>query len=122
MPNCQCSRPPGGGGECGPDQVAICEVSNGQCHTSCVRVPSGILTGGSAQECANWILGVVSGQPRLASMSITARDVQVLETGEYYDAKSRRDVHFGLPTALQGVLASLRNIEKGQSEQGMAMS
>ncbi len=36
MTPCTCTQPPGGGGSCGVNQIAICRAEAGQCHTTCV--------------------------------------------------------------------------------------
>ena len=36
MSNCNCPHPPGGGGECGANQLAVCHSSGGHCYVSCV--------------------------------------------------------------------------------------
>ena len=36
MTACTCTQPPGGGGQCGVDQIAICRAESGQCYTTCV--------------------------------------------------------------------------------------
>ena len=38
MPSCKCKRPPGGGGQCGNNQVAICRANDGECHVTCVDI------------------------------------------------------------------------------------
>ena len=58
MTNCQCNQPPGGGGQCGPNQVAMCEVRDGRCYTSCVHVPAAILADESPHRAANWLLSM----------------------------------------------------------------
>jgi hypothetical protein len=37
--SCQCTQPPGGVVNCGPRQLAICRVKNGQVHGTCVDLP-----------------------------------------------------------------------------------
>jgi hypothetical protein len=118
MTNCQCRQPPGGGGECGPNHVAMCEVRNGQCYTSCVPVPGSIFASESPKHVANWLLDIVSGGERRASLNFTSADLRILQTGEYYNEKTGRDVHFGLPIKLQQLL-ELHELEQGE-EQGAA--
>lgn len=122
MPNCECTQPPGGGGECGPDQIAICEVRDGRCRTSCVNVPRVVLTAGSAERCANWILESISGRPRRRSEGLGVSDLRTLATGEFYDERARIDVHFTLPVGLKEMLAPLLRVEEGESEGGMTAS
>jgi hypothetical protein len=36
MTSCNCRTPPGGGGQCGTNQIAICKTVGGSCEVSCV--------------------------------------------------------------------------------------
>lgn len=36
MPSCKCTKPPGGGGQCSSNQMAICRSVNGECQVTCV--------------------------------------------------------------------------------------
>ena len=99
----------------------MCEVRNGRCHTSCVHVPGSILGSDSPHRVANWVLDIVTDRERGRSSTFTTADLQILETREYYDEETGRDVHFGLPDALQQMLAQLQSLEHGE-EHGLAAS
>lgn len=36
MTPCKCTTPPGGGGRCGLNQIAICRAEAGECHITCI--------------------------------------------------------------------------------------
>jgi hypothetical protein len=36
MTSCNCKNPPGGGGHCGTNQMAICKTVGGSCVVDCV--------------------------------------------------------------------------------------
>lgn len=43
MASCKCPKPPGGGGNCGQNQMAICRVIENECIVTCIDIPSNLL-------------------------------------------------------------------------------
>src|SRR5690349_13207046 len=116
MASCRCKNPPGGGVECSPGQVALCQVIDGECQSSCEDTPWGSAREVSRLECANWVLSLVSGQVRRPDMPLSLRDLVVLVAGRYQDAENDIDARFQLPRDIQLRIAPLisRDEDRGR--------
>ena len=86
--------PFGGAIYCEEHQLAICWMENGVLSSRCVDPPR---SPSSSDEFKNWVLQEVTGVPRRAKQTITARELQILERGRYEDPRRRLIVTFRLP-------------------------
>jgi hypothetical protein len=89
---CQCVYPPGGQGQCEPDQLAICRARGGQCVSKCSNPPLDAVT---TQSRYAWALEEITGQRHVAPLSTNQMDV--LKKGMYVDPKTQEVVTFVLP-------------------------
>ena len=65
MTTCKCSRPPGGGGRCGKNQIAICRSGKYGCDVTCSDLPRAVyeaLKNGDTPEVLAWISTLVGSQ------------------------------------------------------------
>lgn len=99
---CKCLRPPGGGTECPPQNMAMCKTINGECHGSCIEV----FEYGSTIEKLNYLLNIIKGVPeeeiQSLNLPISNRDLEILNSGTYKYVEDFKQVvvNFRLPEGL----------------------
>lgn len=82
---CACPNPPGGYTVCGPRQLAICRIVDGEIDSRCVDPP----VGGSALRAfppthlANWLLSEVTGERRSPDEPLSGREISRLQIARH---------------------------------------
>src|SRR5947207_236375 len=89
---CHCVDPPGGEGQCEPDQLAICRARGGKCITKCSSPPADTTT---IQERYAWALSEITGRKHATPLS--SKSLDILAKGKYVDPDTREAVTFVLP-------------------------
>src|ERR1035437_6880128 len=104
--SCQCPTPPGGQVNCGPHQLAICSVRNGQVESGCIDQPKSFaILKDYARQVArnNWALQIITGVERDENQQLSEEDFRVLVAGEYGNEKTGEIVTFSLPWGIETV-------------------
>ena len=89
---CHCVNPPGGQGQCEPDQLAICRARGGQCISDCRNPPNDAVT---REQRYAWVLSEVMGRRIQPPLSATHK--AIIRQGKYFDPKTNEVVTFVLP-------------------------
>ena len=123
MTQCQCTTPPGGGGQCNRSQLAVCRVEGGKCRTSCIDIAADLqrklqIGLATTQEVLEWVADAIwkdlmnagigagaHGRLRLADH----RFRNALANGDYIDDQGATLARFALPAypSLPGRLVGL---------------
>jgi hypothetical protein len=106
MTSCNCINPPGGGGSCGPNQLAVCDSTAGYCQVSCVDLSPQLITLIQSRgrgdpyvlEQLVIMVGSPADLPRLADPTFVANFIQ----GIYLDANGIATARYELPLAASG--------------------
>lgn len=89
---CHCINPPGGQGQCEPDQLAICRATGGQCITRCCSPPTDV---SALDERLAWALTEITGHDYAPPLDTKAMDI--LHRRAYVDPSTGEHVTFVLP-------------------------
>ena len=89
---CHCVNPPGGQGQCEPDQLAICRARGGQCISRCSNPPGDAVT---VQQRHAWALSEITG--RRHALPLSAKSMEILAKGMYVDPQTNEVITFVLP-------------------------
>lgn len=94
MNECRCPTPPGGRVVCADNQMPMCFVdADGNVHTGCFNRPRTALL---AHQVENWILALVTDEPRNPDTTISSLDRIVLRAG-FYERPDGTRVTFKIP-------------------------
>src|SRR6266481_6604605 len=97
--SCECPRPPGGRVNCGPDQLAICRVRDGEVRGECIDPPASYLKQPRIHTLSrnNWVLSIITGIKRAPRQALSDKDEMTLSSGRYRNPRSGEIVTFSLP-------------------------
>lgn len=90
---CYCVNPPGGQGQCEPNQLAICRARNGQCVSKCSNPP--LYDAIDPHRTYAWVLSEVTGQKHTPPLS--PQELDVIASGRYVDPQTGEVTTFVLP-------------------------
>src|ERR1700694_1852442 len=86
--SCECPRPPGGRVNCGPNQLAICRVKDGEVKSECIdppvsftKLPPYDRRRSLARN--NWALQIITGVQRTRSQELSDQERQILVRSRY---------------------------------------
>ena len=110
---CKCPNPPGGEVVCEQHQLAVCRVRDGEVISQCLNPPSALSIASDEEtnrlQLANWVLAVVTNEPREDLETLGEIDTEILRRGSFHDARTGEKVSFTFP----GLAASAeRKVEK----------
>jgi hypothetical protein len=101
MTSCNCSNPPGGGGRCGTDQMAICRTVGGSCQVDCVDLSAALRAllrqRGSADPLVLEYLVMIVGQPSDVARLSDPNFLANFQRGIYLNRQNVEVARYELP-------------------------
>lgn len=98
---CSCPEPPGGQVVCELNQIAICNIQNGQVRHFCLDPIQSI----KPEATINWLIEQITGEYRSEINRITNQEIAFLVLGKYTSIE--RDVTFSLPYDVKYALSEV---------------
>ena len=90
---CHCINPPGGQGQCEPNQLAICRARGGHCISKCSNPPADARF--EPQMMYAWALTEITGMRHVPPLS--EQELHIIASGKYVDPKTDEVITFVLP-------------------------